>query len=210
MVAPRGCFISKEIVRAQSCFATNSLQEIDRGGMFSVCNVPDGRLAHANTPRKCSVRRSGRLQIGPECSHMRQEHIGSPYSSAIGQSYERFIQNWLMARAQQRTFLERALEALRDRFPRERPTQIRLAKIAGVSQPAVHEWGLPERAPAHPQVLKLAKELNVCVEWLYTERGPKHPPQPDPAEPFLEKWQQLDDETRGQIARFADFIKTDK
>jgi hypothetical protein len=102
------------------------------------------------------------------------------------------------------------MEALRDRHPRERPTQMRLAKIAGVSQPAVHEWGLPDRAPAHPQVLRLAKELNVCVEWLYTERGPKNPPQPEAAEPFLEKWQQLDETTREQIARFADFIKTEK
>jgi hypothetical protein len=141
---------------------------------------------------------------------MPSDYIGMPYTDAIGRSYETFIDNWHMGRAQQRSFLERALEALQERYPKERPTQIRLAKIAGVSQPAVHEWGLPDRAPAHPQVLKLAKDLNVCVEWLYTERGPKYPAVSQETEPFLERWQQLDDATREQISRFAEFIKTEK
>jgi DNA-binding XRE family transcriptional regulator len=114
-----------------------------------------------------------------------------------------------MAKTRERTFLERALEALKERHPKERATQTRLAKMAGVSQPAVHEWGLPNRAPEHPSVLKLAKELNVCVEWLYTERGPKHPAATPETEPFLQRWGELDPELRRQIARYADFVKTE-
>lgn len=130
-----------------------------------------------------------------------------PYTSAIGRSYEVFADNWFMHRTKERTFLVRALEALKERYPRERPTQVRLAKIAGVSQPAVHEWGLPDRAPEHGTVLKLARELNVCVEWLYTERGPKRPPEPATEEPFLRTWQNLDPETKKQIARYTSFLK---
>lgn len=99
------------------------------------------------------------------------------------------------------------MEALRERFPTDRPTQTRLAKIAHVSQPAVHEWGLPTRAPAHDAVLLLARELNVCVEWLYTERGPKHPPLAPDAEQFVQAWEKLDDETKRQVARYAEFLK---
>lgn len=132
------------------------------------------------------------------------------YANAIGRSYDAFSHNWVMAKPRERTFLERALEALKDRYPRERPTQTRLAKITGVSQPAVFEWGLPGRAPDHAKVLKLATELNVCVEWLYTERGPKHPQKlVDSPEPFLRDWDKLDPDIRRQIARYADFVKTE-
>jgi hypothetical protein len=135
--------------------------------------------------------------------------IGLPYDYAIGSPYGAISQNWPMAKTRERTFLERALEALKERHPKERATQTRLAKMAGVSQPAVHEWGLPNRAPEHPSVLKLAKELNVCVEWLYTERGPKHPAATPETEPFLQRWGELDPELRRQIARYADFVKTE-
>jgi hypothetical protein len=112
-----------------------------------------------------------------------------------------------MAKPSERSFLDRALEALRERYPKERPTQVRLAKIAGVTQPAVHEWGLPKRAPEHDAVLKLAHELNVCVEWLYTERGPKHPPSTPDTEQFLKDFSQLDPEIKRQLARYAEFLK---
>jgi len=101
---------------------------------------------------------------------MTVEDIGLPYSYAIGLTYTAFEQNERVAKSKERSFLDRALEALRDRYPRDRPTQVRLAKIAGVSQPAVHEWGFPERGPDHAAVLRIAKETGVCVEWLYTER----------------------------------------
>jgi hypothetical protein len=137
------------------------------------------------------------------------------YDFAIGCSYSPFGDNLGMPKTKERTFLERAMEALRERYPKEKPTQTRLAKIADVSQPAVHEWGLPDRAPSYPSVKKLAEELNVCVEWLYTERGPKRPAataeNPDDAlSPILQIWPNLDVNTRKQIARYADFVKDDK
>jgi len=112
-----------------------------------------------------------------------------------------------MGKTKERSFLERALEALAERNPRARPTQVKLAKIAGVSQPAVFEWGLPERAPEHAKVLLLAKELNVCVEWLYTERGPKRPPEAPETEPFLNDWSNLDDDLKRQVAQYAEFLR---
>lgn len=130
-----------------------------------------------------------------------------PYRSAIGSSYTEFPQNWGMPKTKERTFLDRAMEALRDRYPKDRPTQVRLAKIAGVTQPTVHEWGFPDRAPDYPQVKRLAEELGVCVEWLYMERGPKHPPQVAETEQFLLGWSGLDETKKRQIAEFADFLK---
>lgn len=99
------------------------------------------------------------------------------------------------------------MEALAEKNPRERPTQTRLAKMVGVSQPAVHEWGFPDRAPEHTAVLKLAHELNVCVEWLYTERGPKRPPPTQEVQAFLAGFNQLDDDLKKQIANYAEFLK---
>lgn len=112
-----------------------------------------------------------------------------------------------MTKPTERSFLDRALEALGERYRGERPTQVRLAKIAGVSQPAVHEWGQPNRAPEHPAVLKLAHELNVCVEWLYTERGDKRPKVTPDSEQFLNDWNQLDADTKRQLARYVEFLK---
>lgn len=139
---------------------------------------------------------------------MVNENIRLPYSLAIGSPYTHFSQNPEVQKPKERSFLDRALEALRDRYPKERPTQVRLAKIAGVSQPAAREWGLPDRAPDHARVLKIAKETGVCVEWLYTERGPKYPPSVPESDSFLKQWADLDPTTRGELERFRDFLRT--
>jgi hypothetical protein len=176
--------------------------------MLAVHEIPNCRLRNADAARKCGLGRLSASQVLSKGLHMEAEDIGLPYRLSIGGSYPALGDYLPMPRTRTRTFLERALEALRERHPRERPTQTRLAKIAGVSQPAVFEWGLPDRAPAHPQVLKLARELNVCVEWLYTERGPKHPQKAaDSPEPFLQTWENLDPETKRQLERYAEFIK---
>jgi hypothetical protein len=138
---------------------------------------------------------------------MTKENIRLPYSSAIGSPYTPFPHNQVMAKGKERSFLDRALEALQERYPRERATQVRLAKIAGVSQPAAREWGFPDRAPDHAKVLRLAKELDVCVEWLYTERGPKRPPPTPEDDAFLVKWGQLDPETKRQIENYQRFLR---
>lgn len=203
------CNVHEQIVNAQPCLAGEALQQFRRSRMHAVLEVGDRRLRHINALRERFLCRVSAFP--PELQSLHgQEDIGLPYRDAIGESYEAFGQNWPMARLKDRSFLARALEALGERYPRERPTQVRLAKIAGVSQPAVHEWGLPNRAPEHDSVLKLAHELNVCVEWLYTERGPKRPQKPaESADPFLQQWDNLPAEVRQQIARYADFIKNE-
>lgn len=207
MSRAHGCVVSKQFVDAKTCFTRDSLEQISGCRMHAVHQVSDRRLTHANPLRKCHLGRISTFEVGAECLH-KAESIGFTYDSAIGLSYRPFDQNWPMAKTRDRTFLERALEALRERHPRERATQVRLAKIAGVSQPAVFEWGLPGRAPAHSQVLQLAKELRVCVEWLYTECGPKTPLVAPDSEPFVQTYQALDPELRRQAERYIDFLKS--
>jgi hypothetical protein len=57
-------------------------------------------------------------------------------------------------------------------------------------------------------VLKIARETGVCVEWLYTERGPMYPPQAPEADPFLKEWASLDPTTREDIERYRNFLRT--
>lgn len=136
------------------------------------------------------------------------KNIGMPYIYAIGSPYIEIEHNRGMVKPKERSFLERAFEAYRDRY-RQKPTQEKIAKIAGVTQPAAREWDLPGRAPEHAKVLKLAMELNVCVEWLYTERGPKHPAVDAESDPFLRQYSQLDQDTRSQIVRLSEFLRNE-
>lgn len=145
---------------------------------------------------------------------MRRDNIGTPYTDAIGRSYFGLDNNAAMPKRPERSFLDRAIEALQEKYPRERATQVRLAQLAGVKQPSVNEWREKDRAPAVATGVKLATALGVCVEWLYTERGPKRPT--DGAEtdehlsPILEAWPNLEPDIKRQIARYADFIKDEK
>lgn len=71
-----------------------------------------------------------------------------------------------------RSFWDRVQEAMRDKGLD--PTQKVAGKLIGISQPSVHKWkhgGQPKMEHA----VSLASKLGVCVEWLYSERGPKHP-----------------------------------
>lgn len=144
---------------------------------------------------------------------MDTESIGFAYQNAIGQSYPQSVHNSGMTKKIERTFLERAMEALGERYPREKPTQRRLGQLSGLQQPSVFEWGEVGRGPAIPNGIRLAKALNVCVEWLYTERGPKRPgtaEQPDEdLSPILEAWPDLSPELRRQVVRYTDFVKGD-
>jgi hypothetical protein len=109
--------------------------------------------------------------------------------------------------AKDRCFLDRALEALREKFPRDKPTQAKLAALAGVKQPSVNDWR--DGSPAIDTGVRLAQALDVCVEWLYTERGPKRPARrtPDELGPLSPIWPQLDEKQKAQLARYADFLK---
>jgi len=51
----------------------------------------------------------------------------------------------------------------------------------------------------------MATRLNVCVEWLYTGRGPKNPPlaNDEQLEPLLSLWPRLDDEIKRDLVGAA-------
>lgn len=109
--------------------------------------------------------------------------------------------------AKDRSFYDRSIEALQEKFPRDKPTQVKLAALAGVRQPTVNDW--KEGVPAIDTGVRLAEALGVCVEWLYTERGPKRPPKAatDTLGPLSPIWSQLTDKQRIALARYADFLK---
>lgn len=209
MVRLGGCFISQQFIGTQPCLSTDPLEQPRRSRVLAVHQIPNRGLANANTPCKRRLRRSGPLDVRAKCFHMTSQSIDTGYNKAIGGSYPQIRHAFRMKR-KQRTVLDRAKEALAEKYPRERATQVRLAQLAGVRQPSVNGWGKPDEYPAMVTAVRLAEALGVCVEWLLTERGPKHPPKSvDAAEPFLQDWDKLDPETRRQIARYADFVKTE-
>lgn len=209
----RPCFISKQFIRAQTCFAAKPPEQIRRRGMLPVDQGPDGWLANTNTPCQRCLRGASPLDVLAKSFHMTRPSIAIGYFNAIGGSYSQIRHAFRMKR-KQRTVLDRALEALAEKYPRERATQVRLAQLAGVRQPSVNSWGKPDEYPAMVTAVRLAEVLGVCVEWLLTERGPKHPPKASgseaEAESFLREWDKLDPEIQRQIARYADFVKAEK
>jgi DNA-binding XRE family transcriptional regulator len=71
-----------------------------------------------------------------------------------------------------RTFWLRVQEAMIDAGMK--PTQKAAGALIGIAQSSVHKWttgGLPMME----HCVALAVKLDVTVEWLYSERGPKHP-----------------------------------
>ena len=71
-----------------------------------------------------------------------------------------------------RAFWLRVQEAMRDQG--KKPTQAAVAKLVGIKQPSVNKWA-KGGLPTMETVVDLAERLNVSVEWLLTERGPKRP-----------------------------------
>ncbi len=110
-------------------------------------------------------------------------------------------QTSLVRRAATRTFWERLQEAMRDAGMK--PTQTGAGKLIGVSQPSVNDWTLGG-SPSMDNACALAKALNVNVEWLLTERGPKRStPQDAHAEALWELWPHLDLTTKIKLVRMA-------
>jgi hypothetical protein len=80
-----------------------------------------------------------------------------------------------------------------------KPTQTGAGKLIGITQPSVNEW-VGGAKPSMENAIDLATKLNVCVEWLLTERGPKRPvPQDATAQGLWDLWPRLDDVTKGLL-----------
>jgi DNA-binding XRE family transcriptional regulator len=107
-----------------------------------------------------------------------------------------------MTKKPARTFWARTKEALNEaKLP---ATQVYVAKLLGVAQPSISDWNKPGGFPTLENGIKLAQKLNVCVEWLYTERGPKRPvPADSVAQRLWDAWPLLDDVTKGELVGIA-------
>src|SRR5688572_8344072 len=85
-----------------------------------------------------------------------------------------------------------------------KPTQTGAAKLIGISQPSVNDWTRLGGYPTLENGIALATKLRVCVEWLYTGRGPKHPIPQDPiAQRLWDLWPHLDDSAKGELVGLA-------
>ena len=84
-------------------------------------------------------------------------------------------------------------------------TQKGAARLAGVAQPSVSDWNKPGGWPELETGITLAKKLGVCVEWLYTGRGPKYPlGDGDPYSEHLGRlWPRLTEQVRADIVALA-------
>jgi transcriptional regulator with XRE-family HTH domain len=84
-----------------------------------------------------------------------------------------------------------------------KPTQTGAGRLIGLSQPSVNDWTLGSY-PTMENAIALAEKLNVTVEWLLTERGPKRPlPQDALAQELWDMWPQLDATTKGRLIGIA-------
>ena len=128
--------------------------------------------------------------------------IGDSYAASIGHTYSGSQQNAAVVRRPTRTFWQRLKEALRDAG--KPATQAYAASLLGIEQPSVAEWNRPGGYPTVKNAVVLAEKANCCVEWLFTERGPKRPtPVDETAERLWNLWPQIDDITKGEIVRLA-------
>lgn len=127
-----------------------------------------------------------------------ERNIGDSYFLSIGHTFEAPRQNSRMSKKTSRTFWARVKEAMEDRGLSA--TQANAAKLIGIQQPSISDWNKPGGFPSVENAVDLALRLNVCVEWLFTERGPKRPaPTDDAAQRLWAVWDQLDDLTKGEI-----------
>ena len=130
-------------------------------------------------------------------------NIGDSYVLSIGQTNVDVGQAVYVDKKTNRTFWSRVQEALADA---KRPvTQVEAARIARVTQPTVSDWNKPGGYPTIENAVSLGRGLNVCVEWLLTERGPKNPgpPAEADAQELWSLWPHLDDRTKVRIVTIA-------
>lgn len=90
-------------------------------------------------------------------------------------------------------------------------TQDGISKMLGMSQPSVADWNRGGM-PTIQRAVKAATKSGLCVEWLYTARGPKHPPPDDCDDPQLRDlvgiWEKLTPESKAQLIGTAKLMRT--
>lgn len=110
-----------------------------------------------------------------------------------------------MPKSTERPVWERVKEALHEAG--YSPTQEQAAKLLGLKQGSISDWNR-EGGPKLANAIAIAKRLNVCVEWLYTERQPKRPGPPDDplAQELWNYWGRLPEEIRRDFVGHARMI----
>ena len=81
-----------------------------------------------------------------------------------------------------------------------------LGKKLGVSSTCAHFYMRGERLPAIDQARTLCKLFDgICIEWLLTGRGLRHPDHKEPSFPIVEKFNALCAEQQREVTEFIDF-----
>jgi transcriptional regulator with XRE-family HTH domain len=101
-----------------------------------------------------------------------------------------------------RTFWARVKESLDEAGMTS--TQAYVARKLNLTQPAITLWNKPGGYPTLENTISLAQHLNVNVEWLLTERGPKRPlPQDATAQKLWDMWPKLTDGDKRELLGVA-------
>jgi hypothetical protein len=80
-----------------------------------------------------------------------------------------------------------------------KPSQTGAGRLIGISQPSVNDWTLGKH-PTMENAIALAAKLNVNVEWLLTERGPKRPvPSDSYAQKLWALWPELSEGDKREL-----------
>ena len=87
-------------------------------------------------------------------------------------------------------------------------TQTAVAKTCRITQPSVQRWAVGSNLPTLKQAIRFCLKTGVCVEWLYTERGPKHPEAKpgSTTEAVLQIFHALDEDGKKEVLRHAEYI----
>lgn len=97
------------------------------------------------------------------------------------------------------------------RLARFDATQQGIAKMLGIKQPSVADWNRGGM-PTIDRAVTAARKSGLCVEWLYTERGPKFPPPASSDDPQLRElvalWDKLTAESRTALIGTAKLMRT--
>lgn len=102
-----------------------------------------------------------------------------------------------------RTTWERIQEGLRDAGLPD--TQKSVENHFGIKQGSISGWNRVGGGPSLPNARKIGSRLNLCVEWILTERGPKRPgpPMEPAAQTLWDLWGRISEGDRHEIVGFA-------
>ena len=100
---------------------------------------------------------------------------------------------------QKQTIYDRIIEARKDAG--QDTSQTSIARDIGIFQSAVGKWKRGKGA-SHDHMLWIARTTGVCVEYLYTGRGLKHPAKPDVVD-LMNDLDALSETDRAAVIRFA-------